>query len=151
MAAGLTVSDAKLGELRAFLEEELGAMVNLGTQKELQIDGAVSAAGASIDMIELVEQAGPFGAGNPSPLFALPSHRILHASAVGGDHIRCTIAGPDKTRLKAIAFRAMGSALGELLLSERQTPVHLAGRLTVDEWGARRVPSFQIEDAAAVQ
>ena len=44
----------------------------------------------------------------------------------------------------------MGTALGELLLSERQMPLHIAGRLVADEWGAKRVPSLQIEDAAAV-
>jgi single-stranded-DNA-specific exonuclease len=44
----------------------------------------------------------------------------------------------------------MGTDLGELLLSERQFPLHIAGRLVADEWGAKRQPSLQIEDAAAV-
>jgi single-stranded-DNA-specific exonuclease len=53
-------------------------------------------------------------------------------------------------RLKAIAFRALGTELGELLLSERQHPIHVAGRLVADEFGAKRVPSLQIEDAAII-
>ena len=57
----------------------------------------------------------------------------------------------DGTKLKAIAFRALGTDLGELLLSERNHPIHLAGRLVVDEWGAKRVPSLQIEDAAIIR
>lgn len=151
MAAGLTVPLPRLAELREFLESELGTLVDVTAQKELLIDAAVSAGGASLELIELVEQAGPYGAGNPPPLFALPAHKILHASLVGTDHIRCTIEGPDKTRLKAIAFRAKGTELGEILLSERQTPVHLAGRLNIDEWGSKRVPSFQIEDLAQLR
>ena len=71
--------------------------------------------------------------------------------AAGTDHIRCTIASADGSRMKAIAFRAMGTDLGELLLSERQFPLHIAGRLVADEWGAKRVPSLQIEDAAPVK
>jgi single-stranded-DNA-specific exonuclease len=55
------------------------------------------------------------------------------------------LASADGTRIKAIAFRAMGTELGEMLLTERKLPLHIAGRLTIDEWGAKRVPSLQIE------
>jgi hypothetical protein len=44
----------------------------------------------------------------------------------------------------------MGTELGETLLTERKLPLHFAGRLTIDEWGAKRVPSLQIEDIAHV-
>ena len=94
--------------------------------------------------------AGPYGSGNPSPMFVFPAHRITYADRVGTDHVRCTVVASDGTRLKAIAFRALGTDLGELLLSERQHPIHVAGRLVVDEWGAKRVPSLQIEDAAVM-
>jgi single-stranded-DNA-specific exonuclease len=151
MAAGLTVAVERLADVREFLEAELTPLVDLAAQKELEVDGALSAGGLTLELLELLDQAGPYGTANPSPVFVLPSHRIMHASVVGSDHVRCTIQGPGKVNLKAIAFRAMGSAVGELLLSERQAPVHFAGRLTADEWGARRVPSFQIEDVAPAQ
>lgn len=150
MAAGLTIDCARLGDLRAFLEERLGAEVAAAADRSLAIDGALTASGATLDLIELLEQAGPFGAGHPSPVFAFPAHRVVYADAAGSDHIRCTLAAADGTRLKAIAFRAMGTELGEMLLSERQFPLHVAGRLTVDDWGAKRVPSLHIEDAAPV-
>ena len=65
-------------------------------------------------------------------------------------HVRLTLASSDGTRIKAIAFRALGTDLGELLLSERQHPLHIAGRLVVDDWGSERVPSLHIEDVARV-
>jgi single-stranded-DNA-specific exonuclease len=148
MAAGLTVEKAKLGELRLFLSEYLSAAVEATRDEALLVDGALTATAASLDLIELLEQAGPYGAAHPSPMFVFPAHRVVYADAAGSDHIRCTVMASDGTRLKAIAFRAMGTALGELLLSERQMPLHIAGRLVADEWGAKRVPSLQIEDAA---
>ena len=57
---------------------------------------------------------------HPAPVFAFPAHRVVYADAAGSDHIRCTLAADDGKRIKAIAFRAMGTELGELLLSERQ-------------------------------
>jgi hypothetical protein len=37
-----------------------------------------------------------------------------------------------------------------LLLTERQHPLHIAGRLVVDDWGRERVPSLHVEDVARV-
>jgi single-stranded-DNA-specific exonuclease len=150
MAAGLTVEIAKLGAFREFLEGKLSSSVSGAAENTLPIDGALSATGATLDLIELLEQAGPFGSAHPSPMFAFPAHKVVYADPVGADHIRCTLAAPDGTRIKAIAFRAMGTELGELLLTERKLPLHIAGRLTIDEWGAKRVPSVQIEDVAHV-
>jgi single-stranded-DNA-specific exonuclease len=150
MAAGLTVEIAKLGALREFLEGRLASSVSGAAENTLAIDGALTATGATLDLIELLEQAGPYGAAHSSPMFAFPAHKVVYADPAGADHIRCTLASPDGSRIKAIAFRAMGTELGELLLSERKLPLHIAGRLTIDEWGAKRVPSIQIEDVAVV-
>ena len=65
--------------------------------------------------------------------------------------MRLQLVAPDGTRLKAIAFRALNTELGETLLSERQHPLHVAGRLTVDEWNGNRAVSLHVEDAARVQ
>jgi single-stranded-DNA-specific exonuclease len=150
MAAGLTLKTENLATLRQFLDEALAADVEAQKESALLVDGALTAAGASLDLIELLEQAGPYGSAHPSPMFVFPSHRVTYADRVGNDHVRCTVVASDGTKLKAIAFRSLGTELGELLLSERQHPIHIAGRLVVDEWGARRVPSLQIEDAAVI-
>ena len=150
MAAGLTVANDKLAELRQFLDDALSSQVEAARDDALLVDGALTATGATLDLIELLEQAGPYGSAHPSPMFVFPAHRVVYADAAGTDHIRCTIASSDGTRMKAIAFRVMGTQLGELLLSERQMPLHIAGRLVADEWGAKRQPSLQIEDAAPV-
>lgn len=150
MAAGLTVEVDKLGALREFLEDKLAAQVAAASQRFLAIDGALTAGGATLELIELLEQAGPYGSGHPAPMFAFPAHRVVYADAAGSDHIRLTLASDDGRRIKAIAFRAMGTDLGELLLSERKMPLHIAARLTVDDWSGSRVPSLHIEDAARV-
>lgn len=151
MAAGLTVRIENLQSLRSFLDAELHDAVAASRNRILLVDGALSASGATLDLIELLEQAGPYGQSHPAPLFVFPAHRVLYADAAGTDHVRCTVAANDGTRLKAIAFRALGTPLGELLLSERSFPLHIAGRLAIDEWGAKRQPSLQIQDAAPVK
>jgi single-stranded-DNA-specific exonuclease len=151
MAAGLTVKSDRLAELRAFFDIQLRETVEANRDQALQLDGALAASGATLDLIELLDQAGPYGSGQPSPMFVFPAHRVLYADVAGQGHIRCTVAGPDGTKLKAIAFRAVGTEFGETLLSERDFPLHIAARLVADEWGPKRVPSLQIEDAALVE
>jgi single-stranded-DNA-specific exonuclease len=117
----------------------------------MPIDGALTARGASYDLVELLEKAGPYGTGNPSPVFAFPAHRVLFADGAGTDHVRCTIEGPDGARLKAIAFRSLFTPMGELLLSERQLPLHVAGKLVADDWNGSRRVQLMIDDVAEVR
>lgn len=151
MAAGLTVERAKLGRLRAFLEERLAAAVaDVPASAALDIDGALTASGATLDLVELLERAGPYGSGNPAPVFAFPAHRVLYADLAGHDHVRCTLVHGDGTQLRAVAFRALSTVMGETLLKERDRPLHVAGRLTVDDYNGRRGAQLMIDDVALI-
>ena len=149
MAAGLTVERSKLGAMRAFFEEHAGsAVLDIAAGASLKIDGALSASGATLELIDLIEQAGPYGSGHSQPVFALPSHKILDARQVGVNHIKVSIEGLDRTRLEAIAFRAIGTPLGDLLLASRGASLHLAGTLSADMWQSSRRVQLRIVDAA---
>lgn len=149
MAAGLTVERSKLGAMRAFFEEHAGsAVLEIAAGAALKIDGALSASGATLELIDLIEQAGPYGSGHSQPVFALPSHKILDARQVGVNHIKVSIEGLDRTRLEAIAFRAIGTPLGDLLLGSRGASLHLAGTLSADMWQSSRRVQLRIMDAA---
>lgn len=149
MAAGLTVEHGRLGDLRAFLEDRLAtAVAEWRRDRALKIDGALMAAGASVGLIDTLEQAGPYGSGNPTPVFAFPAHRVEYAEAVGNGHVRCSLSADVGSRLKAIAFRAADTDLGRMLLQARGQPLHVAGTLVVDHWGGNARPQLRIVDAA---
>ena len=149
MAAGLTVERARLTALRAYLHESLSGPVSSAHENDwLRIDGAMGAAGAQPGFVEMLARAGPFGTANPEPCFAFPGHRIAYSKIVGRGHVRCTLAAADNSRIDAIAFRAAGNPLGDFLLSERRTPVHVAGQLRVSHWGGRPRVELHVQDAA---
>ncbi len=148
MAAGLTVRRDKLDALDVFLGQTLdGAAASARAGAALEIDGALTASGVTPELIDLIERAGPYGQGNPQPRFAFPAHRVKFAKPVGQSHIRCVLESGDGTRLDAVAFRAMGEPLGELLMGASGLPIHLAGQLRRDTWGGRERIELQIEDA----
>ncbi|WFU03318.1 single-stranded-DNA-specific exonuclease RecJ [Rhizobium sp. CB3171] len=149
MAAGLTVERANLGKLRAFFTEKAERQVaGLVANETLKIDGALGAGGATVELVDQLETAGPYGSGHPQPIFALPSHRLRDSRLVGQSHIKITLEAQDGGRLDGIAFRAVETPLGELLLSSRGSQIHIAGTLGADHWqGARRV-QLRVMDAA---
>ena len=149
MAAGITLAKTRIGEFRAFLEEKLAEPVAAARARSgLSIDAALTAAGATVALAQSVEAAGPFGAGNPEPVFALPRHRLTGVFAAGADHLRLRAVAADGAAIEAIAFRVVGKPLGEALLSARGANVHLAGALTINRYGGRKKPQLRLIDAA---
>ena len=95
----------------------------------LTVDAALTAGAATPELVRRLEAAGPYGSGNPEPLFVLPRHRLADVMAVGADHLRVRAVAMDGSALDAIAFRSVGKKLGEALKRLRGAPVHLAGTL----------------------
>ena len=151
MAAGFTVAADRLDALRQFLADRLGdGLASERLVPELGIDAALSLGGAQGELIDHLERLAPFGAGNPEPRFAFPAVRVAHAEPVGTGHLRCTLADPLGTaRLRAIAFRAAATPLGQFLAETRGAAIHVAGHLRRDGWRGGAAVQLTIEDAAA--
>lgn len=149
MAAGITVEKEKLGALRAFFEERAAADVfRLQDQESLLIDGALAAEGVTLQLLDTLEKAGPYGTGHVAPVFALPRHRLVDARLVGANHIRADLRSESGGRIQAIAFRAADSALGDFLFTSQGSTIHTAGSLSSNYWNGNRSAQFRIVDAA---
>ncbi|NOT71723.1 MAG: single-stranded-DNA-specific exonuclease RecJ [Hyphomicrobium sp.] len=149
MAAGLTVKRDKLAALDKFLSSEMAAAASgARAAAALEVDAALMASGATADVVNLLDAAGPYGQGNAQPRFVFPAHRVKFAKIVGEAHVRVVLEGGDGGRLEAIAFRAAGQPLGDALMSAGGLPLHVAGHLRRDTWGGREKIELQIDDVA---
>jgi single-stranded-DNA-specific exonuclease len=149
MAGGFGLSPAQVNGFRKFLEEQFARSGEaLAAMAELELDSVVSPAGATVALVEEIEKAGPYGAGNSEPLIAVPDVLVMFADPVGDNHVRLRLQGGDGTRLDAIAFRVADMPLGRALLGSRGRRIHAAGRLRADEWQGQKRVQLQLEDAA---
>jgi single-stranded-DNA-specific exonuclease len=149
MAAGITLGRERLGDFKDFLEENLAAPVAAARADEaLLIDAALSAAAVKPALLACVARGGPYGAGNPEPVFALPAHRLVDAAAVGNGHVRLRAEAGDGVKIDGIAFRAAATPVGAALLAARGTVVHLAGTLVADRYGGRERVQLRLLDFA---
>ena len=149
MAAGFSLMTTQLAAFRDFLHAQFsGADAALEAAAILELDAVSSPSAATPGLIREIALAGPFGAGNPEPLLTFPDVKVGFADVVGGDHVKVRLVGGDGARLDAIAFRAVGTPLGEGLLASRGRLIHAAGKLRADNWGGTERAQLQIEDAA---
>jgi single-stranded-DNA-specific exonuclease len=149
MAAGLTVARPALPDLAHFLDTRIAPQLGAAPAvRELGIDAALAPAAATQELVDMIERAGPFGAGNALPRFALTGVRVSYAQPVGEGHVRCTLVGAERGRIEAIAFRANQTALGPALLDSARPMLHVAGALRIDRFGGRESVRLQIDDAA---
>jgi single-stranded-DNA-specific exonuclease len=151
MAAGFKFDRRRVSDVLAFLGERLaGAVAAATTSRPLAIDGALSSAAANTEFMELLERAGPYGAGHPEPRFAFPAHRVSRVRTINDQHVRCTLSAANGARLEAAAFRVGDTPLAKLLLKAEGMKLHVAGHLRRDTWNGRDGVELIVEDAAEV-
>ena len=148
MAAGLSLTRAQLAPAMARLAELLARQgAGSGGAQDLDLTGVLMPSAATVDLVDQLELAGPFGAVSPAPRFALPSVAVT-AQRMGETHLRLQIDGGAGAKLDAVAFGAFDGPLGTALTTAGHRRFHLAGRLEINSWGGRRKVQLRLEDAA---
>lgn len=149
MAAGLSLTRDQLEPAMARLTELMARQGagDLGP-RDLSFDSILMTTAATTDLVEQIENAGPFGAGAAAPRFVFPDQRITFAKPVGESHLRFSFGDVGTTRLDGIAFGAFDTPMGAAIQNAGHRLMHLAGRLELNTWGGRTKVQLRLEDAA---
>ncbi len=149
MAAGLTVARDGLEVAMARLSDLL-ARQGSGTEapRDLRLDGVLMPGAATVELIDLLEKAGPFGQSAPAPRFAFPDVLLTHTRVVGQSHLGITVSDGLSAKLDGILFGAADGPLGPFLERRSGARLHLAGKLDLNTWGGRTRVQLRVDDAA---
>ena len=117
--------------------------------RPLAIDGALSSGAANVELMELLERAGPYGAGHPEPRFVFPAHRLSRVRIINDEHVRCTLIAAGRTRASkrqpsASATRRSPSSCG----TARGGRCILPAISAATTWNGRDGVELIVEDAA---
>lgn len=147
MAGGLTVKKDKLEALQDFFHQRI-LKQSLSLTPSVKLDAFLSLKGVSPELIEKLDLLEPYGQGHPAPRFLFEEVRVLKATPVGTNHIRCLLGSfGEAGSLMAIAFRSLETPLGDLLLNAQGKWLSLVGTLKGDDWQGTQRVQFIIEDA----
>ena len=149
MAAGLSLTRDQLEPAMARLADLLKAQGSeaLGPA-DLQLDAMLMPTAASIELIEQLDHAGPYGAGAPGPRFAFADMAIKFAQRVGESHLKLRFGSETGPQIDAICFGAFDGPIGPALQNHGGQRFHLAGRLEINTWRGRQSVQLRLEDAA---
>lgn len=150
MAAGFSLTEDNLPVFKAFLEDYMKTHTD-GEIKDddYLIDGVVDVGAVGGDLLETLAGMEPFGEGNPEPRFAVADVAVSYVQVRKGGHVSCTLVGRDgRSRLRAIAFRAADSEIGQVLLKSKGELFHMAGLIHADTFRGAGQAQFIIEDIA---
>ncbi len=145
MAAGFSLKFELLGAFRGFLEERILA-TGIDFTPFVSFDGYLSSSALNIEFIESLGRLEPYGQGNPSPRFVIENMRVAHADMVGTQHVRVSLRDDAGIRYKGIAFRAIGTALGDTLLNTKNCALNVLAAVKIDRWNGNAVVNLEIED-----
>lgn len=149
MAGGLTMDPNKIDGFRDFMCEKLGEDVAKALKNESsKVDFVLNLSAIDDRLLEVIDTLGPYGAGNPEPVFAISDLRVSYAKRLKGGHVRFTFTDVTGKSLSGICFRADESGLGEALVMAGDTVFHALGRVKRNLWQGRTRIDFHLQDIA---
>jgi single-stranded-DNA-specific exonuclease len=146
MAAGLTIKAENLIEFQDAFDKAVRRMSQTANQTPLlAIDAEMRFDDLTDQLVDEIEGLGPFGSGNPEPVFMARNIKVLSSKVVGKNHRKMAIrqdAGTPDQRVSAICFNASNKILTETVFAR------LAFRLQWNRWNERKTIQLIIEDAS---
>lgn len=143
-AAGFDIRPDRIDDFRAAFERAARERLPEPPVPELRLDVELPLGEVTPELIRYLAHAGPFGVGNPTPVFVFRGVRAGSVRAVGseGQHLKLRLLDGDAA-LDAIGFR-MAETHGALV--RRGDPLDVAARLEEDHWNGRRRLQAKLAD-----
>jgi single-stranded-DNA-specific exonuclease len=145
MAAGFTIKNSKIADLKEHLENESQNIEPNLLVPVLKIDFEVDADVIELETLEEIKKLEPFGTGNPEPVFAMTGKKIFDVKTVGseGKHLKFKVEGLSPYKpIDAIYFNG-GERMKELIDKEK---VDLAFNIKENNFNGRTTVNLHIKD-----
>lgn len=141
MAAGLTIERKNYEAFTSFIRQRASSLYSEVEKPVLYIDGGLTADQCSMEVFAAVEKLGPFGEGNPEPVWISRGLYPSSYKTVGHDsrHLQISFQSGGTT-LRAIGFDMGGRT------SELNRPLDIAFTLKPDKWRGDGTVQLVLED-----
>lgn len=140
-AAGLTVADDRIGDLRAFLGNKADGFVH----PPIIVDMVFRCGDLTPDIVEEMEQMQPFGVGNPRPKVAIVGGWVRQSRVMKETHVKIVLSGR-MGQTEAVMWRAVGTPVGDALVGSENLFIDVIGTPKIDEYGGRRRVVITVDD-----
>lgn len=139
MAAGLTLRETDFERFNIVFNQVIGELVDEDElQRVMHTDGKLTGNEISLELAELLRNAGPWGQGFPEPQFE-GEFELIQRRVVGEHHLKMLVK-TGKQHIDAIAFRSTDQGWPEQVES-----VKLVYKLDINEFNGQRSTQFVVD------
>jgi single-stranded-DNA-specific exonuclease len=145
MAAGFTVETKNIKALQEKLEQlSMDKLPDELLVRSLKIDCLLDLSDITQTVYDKIQKLGPFGMGNPEPVFAALGVTIDDIRSIGkdGKHLKMKVSQNNSQRFDAIAF-GMAPEWGSLDIG---TQIDIAFTVDENEWNGRKSLQLKVRD-----
>lgn len=147
MAAGITMAEENLDIFKDFMNDAISKS-DFGKIGIIdKVDVLFPLEKLSVPLVDQLVHLEPFGQGNPKPRFMFSSIEIHDIQLMKEVHLRIDFKDAYGRIVKGLLFNAVGSILGDSLLSSKGSFVDILGTIDINEWRGDRSIQIMIEDA----
>jgi len=150
MAAGFTLDMDNLEHFQDFMDERARADFGRdGPRVAHRLDAPIGAGHCTLEMLDWLDQAGPFGSGFPQPCFCLDHARVEGFRTMGRDKTHLAMRLADSSgQVDAVAFGVAGTPLAAALQAATDgRPMRILGRISRNRYQGQDKVQFLITDA----
>ena len=151
MAAGFTIDMDHFDAFRDFMNDKaLAAFDGAEPVREYRYDSAIAAGHCTLDLINWLDLAGPYGSGFTEPRFRLNAVRLAGVMPMGRDKTHLRLRVEDATgRVPAVAFSVAGTDLGEAINAAADgRPVDILGAIRRNRFNGSETAQLHLIDIA---
>ncbi|MBG9983190.1 single-stranded-DNA-specific exonuclease RecJ [Aerococcaceae bacterium DSM 111020] len=146
-AAGMTIEVDQFLTFKEQMNQSMIPLQNIIQQPQtLAVDIVLNTEQVDEDLVEEFDLLQPFGMENEEPIVKIEESVISQCRAIGSDknHLKMTVQNKSHrgSELQTIGFHMMDQAQS---LKTGQ-PIHLVGKLSINEWNNQRIPQLQLLD-----
>ncbi len=144
MAAGFTIKKNKLMEMQNYILNDY-----LTKNKNLDLintyDSEISLNGINKDFVYEINKIGPFGNGNPAPIFLIKDCMITKVKIIGDKHISLILKPKIGRSIKSICFNSLNTQIEKYLTNYKKN-VHVIAEIHENNWNNKKTIQLNIKD-----
>ncbi len=144
MAAGFSMKKDKLKDLESFVLKDF-AFKNKRLSFKNTYDAEISPNAINKEFLDEINKIGPFGNGNPIPIFLIKNLKVVKVTTIGNKHINVIFKTKVGKFIKSICFNSVNTKLGDCLLSHKKE-VNVIAQINENYWNNNKILQLNIKD-----
>lgn len=144
MAAGFTLDKKNLSTLKNFILNDFSNNHH-SLNSTFFYDAEISSKAFNKTFFDEISKIGPFGNGNPLPIYLIKNLRIIKSSILKEKYISCILKSKINNSINSISFHSLDSRIGEHLLNYKNE-LSVIGQINQNFWNNKKTLQLIIKD-----